>query len=195
MKLLQLIHRLACVIDVFLSAWPHAIGGYYLRSFFWKQRFAYCGRGVRLGDRLIVTGFQAIRIGDGTTIMSGSYLYADESSYLTIGSHCSFNHNVFLSACGGEIIIGSEVLIGPNVVMRAADHSFARTDVSIRSQGHRPGRIVIGDDVWLAANVVVTSGVTIGDGCVVGAGSIVTRDLPAMSLCVGNPAQPIRSRL
>lgn len=127
--------------------------------------------------------------------MSDSYLYAHDSNSLTIGSHCSFNHNVMLGATGGEIVIGNDVLVGPNVVLRAADHVFASTEIPIRSQGHRPGRIVIADDVWLAANVVVTSGVTIGHGCVVGAGSIVTSDLPPMTVCVGNPARPIRSRL
>jgi galactoside O-acetyltransferase len=150
---------------------------------------------VRFGDQLIVTGFPAIRIGEGTSIMSGSYLYAHDSSNLVIGSHCSFNHNVMLGAAGGEIIIGNNVLIGPNVVLRASDHVFTSTEIPIRSQGHRPGRILIGDDVWLAANVVVTSNVSIGSGCVVGAGSIVTRDLPPMSVCVGNPARPISSRL
>lgn len=171
------------------------MGGNYLRYFFWKRRFAYCGEGVLFGDRLIVTGFPAIRIGEGTSIMSDSYLYAHDSNSLTIGSHCSFNHNVMLGATGGEIVIGNDVLVGPNVVLRAADHVFASTEIPIRSQGHRPGRIVIADDVWLAANVVVTSGVTIGHGCVVGAGSIVTSDLPPMTVCVGNPARPIRSRL
>ncbi len=149
---------------------------------------------VRFGDRLVITGFSAIRIGEGTSIMSGSYLYAHDSSNLVIGSRCSLNHNVLVGAAGGEIIIGDDVLIGPNVVLRAADHVFASVDAPIRCQGHRPGRIVIGDDVWLAANVVITSDVTIGSGCVVGAGSIVTRDLPPMTVCVGNPARPIRFR-
>ncbi len=192
---MQLIHRIRSAIDVILSAWPYAMGGHYLRYFLWKNRFAYCGGGVWFGDRLVVTGFPTIRIGEGTSIMSGSYLYAHDSSNLIIGSHCSFNHNVTLGASGGEIVIGNHVLIGPNVVLRAADHVFASTEVPIRCQGHSPGRIAIGDDVWLAANVVVTSGVTIGNGCVVGAGSIVTRDLPPMTVCVGNPARPIRSRL
>lgn len=191
---MRLLNRLVSAIDVILSSWPHAMGGSYLRYFFWKNRLAHCGGGVRFGDRLVVTGFPAIRIGEGTSIMSGSYLYAHDSNSLTIGSHCSFNHNVILGAAGGEIVIGNDVLIGPNVVLRAADHEFASKEVPIRCQGHRPGRIVIGDDVWLGANVVVTSGVTIGHGCVVGAGSIVTRDLPPMNVCVGNPARPIRSR-
>ena len=150
---------------------------------------------MRFGDQLIVTGFSVIQIGAETSIMSRSYLYAHNSSQLIIGSRCSFNHNVLIGAAGGSILIGNDVLIGPNVVLRASDHVFSSAEVPIRDQGHSPGRIVIGDDVWLAANVVITSGVTIGNGCVVGAGSIVTRDLPAMSVCVGNPARPIRSRL
>lgn len=192
---MRLIDRLRSALDAMLGFWPIAMGGQFLRYFFWKSRFAYCGRGVCFGDRLVVTGFPAIRIGEGTSIMSGSYLYAHDSSNLIIGSRCSLNHNVLLGAAGGEMVIGNDVLIGPNVVLRAADHVFVSTEVPIRCQGHRPGRIVIGDDVWLAANVVVTSGVTIGNGCVVGAGSIVTCDLPPMTVCAGNPARVIRSRL
>lgn len=147
------------------------------------------------GDQLVILGFSSIHIGEGTSVMSNSYLYAHDGGSLEIGSRCSFNHNVLLGASGGEIIIGNDVLIGPNVVLRAADHEFRDIAVPIRSQGHRRGKIVIGDNVWLAANVVVTSNVTIGSGCVVGAGSIVTHDLPPMSVCVGNPARQIRSRL
>ncbi len=147
-----------------------------------------------LEERVVIAGFPGIKIGAGTSIMSGSYLYANCSGRLDIGANCSFNHNVFIGAAGGEIVIGNDVLIGPNVVLRAADHEFSAVDMPIRLQGHRSGRIVIGDNVWLAANVVVTSGVTIGSGCVVGAGSIVTRDLPPMTVCVGNPARPIHSR-
>ncbi len=187
--------RLRSALDALLSLWPSAIGGQYLRRFVWKDRFGSCSKGVALGDRLVITGFPAIRIGEGTSIMSGSYLYAHDSDGLTIGSRCSFNHNVLLGAVGGEIVIGNDVLIGPNVVLRAADHVFTHTDIPIRDQGHRRGQIIIGDDVWLAANVVVTSGVSIGHGCVVGAGSVVTRDLPPMTICVGNPARVIRSRL
>lgn len=195
---MQLINVLRSVFNYVLSFWPEAMGGHYLRFVFWRNRFAYCGGGggrVHFGDRLIILGFNAIRIGNGTAIMSGSYLYANDSGRLEIGSRCSFNHNVLLGAAGGEILIGDDVLIGPNVVLRAADHEFSNVDVPIRRQGHCRGRIVIGNDVWLAANVVVTSDVTIGSGCVVGAGSVVTHDLPSMTVCVGNPARPIRSRL
>lgn len=186
---------LLSAFNLILRLWPSEIGGTFVRYKFMGQRFSYCGEGVRLGDQLIVTGFPLIQIGEKTSIMSNSYLYAHDSKGLTIGSRCSFNHNVMIGASGGEIVIGDDVLIGPNVVLRASNHNYKSTELPIRDQGHSFGRIVIGDDVWLAANVVVVSGVTIGKGCVVGAGSIVTGDLPSMTLCVGNPARPIRSRL
>jgi len=68
----------------------------------------------------------------------------------------------WVDASGGEIRIGDDVLIGPNVVLRASDHRFDETAATIASQAHRPGLIVIEEDVWLAAGVVVTAGVTIG---------------------------------
>jgi galactoside O-acetyltransferase len=191
---MQLTDRICFAFDAVLARWPEAVGGQRLRLTFWKHRFAYCGNAIFFGDQLVISNFSTIRIGTGTSIMGGSCLYANEG-ILEIGSHCSFNHNVFLGASGGEIVIGNDVLIGPNVVLRAADHQFSDPDRPIRLQGHARGKIVIGDNVWLAANVVVTSGVTIGNGCVVGAGSVVTQDLPPMSVCVGNPARPTRSRL
>jgi galactoside O-acetyltransferase len=171
------------------------MGGIYLRRFGWNVRFAECARGVNFGENLTILGFSNIRVGQGTSFMSGSYLYAHEGGSLTIGANCSFNHNVMLAASAGEILIGNDVLIGPNTVLRAADHEFADPIKPIRLQGYRRGRIEIGDNVWLAANVVVTANVRIGDGAVVGAGSVVTRDLPPMTVCVGVPARPIRSRI
>lgn len=193
--IMRLKNILLSVPDVILGFWPTVMGGHTMRFLFWRKRLATCGGEVFFCDQLVITGFSSIRIGAGTSVMSNSYLYAHDGGRLEIGSRCSFNHNVLLGAAGGEIIIGNDVLIGPNVVLRAADHEFSDASVPIRNQGHRRGKIVIGDNVWLAANVVVTSDVTIGSGCVVGAGSIVTHDLPPMSICVGNPARQIRSRV
>jgi galactoside O-acetyltransferase len=195
MKFGNLIRVFYYLINPFLFRWPASLGGYSLRRSFWKKRFAYCGENVNFGDDLVIDGFPSIEIGDGVSFMSRSYLYANDQGCLSIGSRCSFNHGVFLGAAGGEVRIGDDVLVGPNVVFRASDHVFENPSTLIRCQGHRRGKIVIGNNVWLAANVVVTAGVTIGDGCVVGAGSVVTHDLPAMTLCVGSPARVIRSRV
>lgn len=191
---MRLARLFRAAVDPLLARWPTGFGGHRLRQRFWKNRFAYCGASVHFDDCMLVVGFDSIRIGNGTSFMSNTYLYANDNGRLEIGSRCSFNHNVLLGAASGELIIGSDVLVGPNTVLRAADHEFGRVDLPIRLQGHRRGKIVIGDNVWLAANVVVTSGVTIGNGCVVGAGSVVTRDLPPMMICAGNPARPIGTR-
>lgn len=183
------------LIDLVISRWPSSLGGVYFRRFAWRFRFAGCGPKVNFAERLTILGFSNIRIGHGSSFMSGSYLYAHEGGLLNIGANCSFNHNVMLAASGGEISIGDDVLMGPNTVLRAADHEFADPSKPIRLQGHRRGRIEIGDNVWLAANVVVTTNVRIGNGVVVGAGSVVTHDLPPMTVCAGVPARPVRSRM
>ena len=112
-----------------------------------------------------------------------------------IGDNVALNQNVFIVGGEGKLIkIGNNVLIGPNVVLRSSDHRFTDVDTPIRLQGHNEGEITIEDDVWLGANVVVTKDVRIGRGCVIGAGSIVTRDLPPNSIAVGVPARVVSSR-
>ena len=79
--------------------------------------------------------------------------------------------------------------------MRTAGHNFERADIPIRNQGHICKNIMIEDVVWLGANVVVLGGVTIGKGCVIGAGSVVTKNIEAYSIAVGVPAKVIKNRL
>ncbi|MBN1431653.1 MAG: acyltransferase [Methanomicrobiaceae archaeon] len=96
--------------------------------------------------------------------------------------------------CGGSIIIGNNVLIGPNVVVRSADHNFSSADTLIQKQGHTGGRITIEDDVWIGANAVILKGVTIKTGAVVGAGAVVTKDVDEYVIAGGVPAKKISSR-
>jgi galactoside O-acetyltransferase len=124
--------------------------------------------------------------------MGSAYLYANEGE-LKIGNNCSINTNVQLGASQGKIHNGDNVLIGPNVVLRAADHGLAMQDL-IFLQPHRKGAIYVHNDVWIAANAVITSGVTLGEGSVIGAGSTVTRDVPPFAIVGGNPAVIIGRR-
>ena len=102
---------------------------------------------------------------------------------------------MIIDPCEGEIFIGNNVLIGPYCILRAADHEFRNPNKLIKEQGHRSGRIVIEDDVWLGARVTVLKDVTIGKGSVIGAGSVVTKDIPPYSIAVGVPAKVIGKRL
>ena len=140
------------------------------------------GNNTRLGDRVILM--------DNVTVNSGA-----EGSVF-IGSDSSFNCRVLIDAAPcGEIRIGEKCMIGPNVVFRACNHRTASTSVPMDQQGHAPGKIVLGSDIWVGANVVILPNVTIGEGAVIGAGAVVTRDVPPHAIAVGVPARAIRSRL
>ena len=103
--------------------------------------------------------------------------------------------NVMINAdCGGRIIIGNDVMIRPNTVMRASNHKFNNLHESIIFQGHVPGKIHIEDDVWIGANVTIVPNIRIGKSSVIGAGSVICKDIPPFSIVVGNPAKKIKDR-
>jgi acetyltransferase-like isoleucine patch superfamily enzyme len=94
----------------------------------------------------------------------------------------------------GNINIGNDCLIAMGCKILASNHKVSAPGELIRLQPDLPKPINIGNDVWLGADVKVLAGVTIGDGCIVGAGSLVTNDLPPFSVAVGNPAKVIKQR-
>jgi len=114
---------------------------------------------------------------------------------ITIGDHSHIGERCYLWAGpeSGRITIGNHVSLAPEVFITASDYSF-KAGVPFREQPKRERDIVIGNDVWLGTRVVVTAGVTIGDGCIVGAGAVVTRDLPPGCIAVGVPAKPVGER-
>lgn len=100
------------------------------------------------------------------------------------------NHGCTVLDCA-PVVIGDNCLLAPGVVIATAGHPL---DPIERASGEEFAKaITIGNDVWLGANATVCPGVTIGDNVVVGAGSVVTRDLPANTVCAGTPAKPIRT--
>ncbi|MCI6639461.1 MAG: sugar O-acetyltransferase [Pygmaiobacter massiliensis] len=118
-----------------------------------------------------------------------SPFYTDYGTNCHIGGKTFINHNAYFMD-GALITIGERCFIGPNCGIYTALHPMHWED---RAKGlERAVPVIIQDDVWLGADVKVLPGVTIGRGCVVGAGSVVTRDLPAGWLAVGNPCRPLR---
>lgn len=191
----MMLERLIAIILLLLKNIPNEIGGVSLRYWAYRKALKVCDGKFYLGPDVIIGQPGNLIIGAGTSVMSGSKIYAHDSHGIVIGERCAFNHNVTISAAdGGFILIGREVLIGPNVVVRAADHIYQDSTTSIRSQGHQGGEIAIGDDVWIGANVVVTRNVRIGDGSIIGAGSVVTKDVPAREVWAGCPARFIKRR-
>jgi len=134
-----------------------------------------------------------IIIGSGISVGYGCKIYAqDENSSIIIGNKVSLNDNVMINADHGKIIIGDGSMIGPNTVLRASNHVFSTTSLFFRDQGHKSGSINIGKNVWLGANVSILPDVRIGENVVIGAGSVVTKDLPDNVVACGVPAKIIR---
>ncbi|MGA7203017.1 MAG: sugar O-acetyltransferase [Specibacter sp.] len=116
-------------------------------------------------------------------------LFVDYGSYITVGAGTFINFN-FTALDVAPITIGSDVMIGPNVQLLTPTHPVDPTLRKAKWEAAQP--ITIGDNVWLGGGVCVLPGVTIGANTVVGAGAVVTRDLPANVVAVGNPARIVR---
>lgn len=162
-------------------------------SAFIKLRLKKCGRRLRLKLSAVVKGHENIILGDNFSSMGVLYLYADKG-YLEIGKNCSVNTNVQFGASAGKLIIGDNVSVAANVVIRAAN-SGMRRDTPMRCQPHTYGEIIIEDDVWIGSNAVITSGVTLARGTVVGAGAVVTKSTEPYSIIGGVPAKKIGERV
>jgi maltose O-acetyltransferase len=128
----------------------------------------------------------------GEDIIIKSRAYFGTGSSLIIGHRSQLGENL---KAEGDLNLGDDVVMGPDVVMLSSSHAFDRLDLPINQQGARPRRpIVIGNDVWIGTRVIILPGIKIGDHAIVGAGSVVTKDVPALAIVAGNPAKFIRSR-
>jgi acetyltransferase-like isoleucine patch superfamily enzyme len=128
---------------------------------------------------------------DGNKSMIGPKVYIASGKNLKIGAGCRINENVYIE----QAVIGKDVLIAPNVAILSRMHEFSRTDIPISLQGYRKEQeVIIADDVWLGRNCIVLPGVKISRGAIVGAGSVVTKDVPAFAIVGGVPATIIRYR-
>jgi galactoside O-acetyltransferase len=157
------------------------------------RRLQGCGPGLRLQITTVIRGPRNIVIGKNFNSMGYLYLYAHEGGAIRIGDDCSINTNVQIGAAAGRIVIGNGVMIASNVVLRAANHDIRRA-TPMRYQASQGGEIIVGDDVWIGSNSVVTADVTVACGTVVGAGAVVTRSTEPYSIVAGVPAKKIGER-
>ncbi|KAA3645082.1 MAG: acyltransferase [Chloroflexi bacterium] len=112
---------------------------------------------------------------------------------LNIGRGSGLNYGTWVNARGG-VTIGDNVIIGPYCLIHSANHQMDNLKVPIQQQGFEEKEVLIGNNVWLGARVTVLPGVTIGDNAVIGAGAVVTKDIPPDAIAVGNPANVQRLR-
>jgi acetyltransferase-like isoleucine patch superfamily enzyme len=133
-----------------------------------------------------------LTVGAGTLLEPGVWITAPGAARITIGEGTFLNLNVMVAAM--ELVeIGSHCMFANGCFVTDANHRFDDPDRPITWQGFSSkGPTRIGDNVWCGAHVVVTSGVTIGERCVIGANSVVTDDIPAYSIAAGVPARVLR---
>lgn len=149
---------------------PYAFGARRIRARLARGLLRSCGQNVNLEHGADVGSGRLVSLGDRSGIGVGAILV-------------------------GTVEIGNDVMMGPNCQFFARDHAFDRTDIPMIQQGYERGsKIVVEDDVWIGASVIFLGGVTVGAGCVVAAGSVVTRNVPPRSIVGGNPARVIRMR-
>ena len=113
------------------------------------------------------------------------------SPRIEIGSYSSFGNRCVIQ---GGVRIGSDVMMAPDVKIYTRNHNIGDISRPMRLQGDSFSPVTIGDDVWIACNVVILPGVSVGSHSVIGAGSIVTRDVPDYAVVVGSPAKVLRFR-
>lgn len=134
-----------------------------------------------------------LQVGAQTLFEPGVWITVGDEGRIRIGEGCFLNLGVMVAA-HGLVEIGDHCMFANGCFVTDANHRFSDLEMPITWQGFESkGPTRIGSNVWCGANVVVTSGVTIGDRCVIGANSVVTKDLPAYAIAAGSPAKVLRS--
>ncbi len=159
------------------------------------------GSPLTIGDNVTIEclGKTGIKLGSNVNIPDGCFIrctgvISELGIGIEIGDNTGLGHNIFINSQGG-VSIGDDVIIGPNVSILAENHVFTSSEELIRLQGVNRIGIKIKNNVWIGANVTILDGVEIGTGCVIGAGSVVTKSIPSYSIAVGNPCKVVKSRL
>ena len=140
-----------------------------IRLFCCKRMFAHCGKNVNVEHGAIVGAGKQIFIGDNSGIGVNSVVMKAQ--------------------------IGNDVMMGYDVLFVSENHKFGRSDIPMRLQGQRDDPpIIIGNDVWIGHRAILLPGVRVGNGAIIGAGAVVTRDVPDYAIVGGVPAKVLKFR-
>lgn len=140
--------------------------------------------GVQLGDNVSIGMRSMIKTSGSLTVVGKGFFMGHDSA---MGNDC------FVGAAGG-VSIGNYVAIGQNVRFHSENHEFHERNRRICEQGVTNKGITVGNDVWIGAGAVILDGTHIGNGCVIGANTLVNKDIPDYSIAVGNPVKIVGHR-
>ena len=150
---------------------------------------------VTLGKNLHLTAQNSqIHLLDNSSLMRNCTLYARENSTITVGKHSYINHHTELTVASGQITIGNKVLIGMHCLIIASTYPIDNISGHIIDQPTQTSDITIKEGAWIGAKCIILPGVTIGRRAVIGAGSVVTQDIPDNAIAFGSPAKVHRYR-
>ncbi len=139
-----------------------------VRKGFYKTKMAFCGEGVQIYPYVVIHGPKNVRIGSGSSLNSFVHIWGN-----------------------GGVTIGDRVMIASHTIITSLTHDYTQVDMT---KTYIPKPVTIEDDVWIGSNAIILPGVKIGRGSVIGAGSIVTSDIPPYALAYGIPAKVMKSR-
>lgn len=158
-----------------------------LFKFLPSSLFPVIGKLCKLLRAWAVRGF-AEEVGKNVNIQRMAIV----SSKLRIGEKSGIGA---YSKISGPVIIGKYVNMGPECIIYTSNHRHDRTDITMQQQGlTEPKLVEIGDDVWIGARVIILPGVKIGNGCIIGAGAVVTHNIPDYTIACGVPARVVKKR-
>lgn len=206
--------RKTATLTALFGSIPLSIGRK-LRQRFYRFVFGKMGAGVSIEPGVQLVCAQAIELGDNSSVCSYSMLNCwSPGSKLIVHNHARLDQGTHIQVMGGTLEIGKRTYIGPYTCMAgpgdirigedcliasgvgiyANNHNFDDPTRRINQQGSSCKGIVIEDDCWLGSGARVLDGVTIGQGSIIGAGAVVTKDIPPYSVAVGVPAKVISKR-
>jgi len=157
-----------------------------------KVKLPTLSSSVQIDGPITIIGTANVSIGERSRISRQVELGTEEEGRIKIGENVRINRGTTIFAYD-RIEIGEHTLIGEFVTIRDANHGISPEHL-IRTQAHEAKTIMIGKDVWIGRGAVILPGVTLGDGCVIGANSVVTKDVAEGMIAVGSPAKAIRKR-
>lgn len=148
---------------------------------------------IRKNTKMYSKSKNGIVIGTGTEFGPNCGITSKgENSKIVIGKNCAFGENVAISGLE-DITIGNNALFASNILILSTNHNYENPDVAVKFQGSRGDKITIGSDGWVGDGVTILAGANIGNHCIIGSKSVVTRgNIPDYSVVAGNPARIVK---